>query len=378
MTAPSTARLAALRRASVAMLDGRDEAELRRQSHPELSPLLWHVGHVFFVENYWLAERIFGDTTITDRWRGLYFPEECDKNERSARLPDPATMHEWAQGIAAVNDRYWARAAGHGHRLLEQGYLHAFICQHYAQHIETMRLAVAQLDLDKDFDFVRLDTPRPADAQRSVTVPAQRVQLGTDDIAAYDNEKPAHERDVGAFDVAESPVTNAQWLAFMHDGGYDRRELWDSDGWRWRCRHAIAYPQHWRPTHDGGWRVARHDNSAPIGEAPVHGIGWYEARAFARYARARLPAEHEWEAAARADKLGGTGRVWEWCDSAFQPYPGFTPFPYDGYSRPWFDGHHCIARGASVHTEVDVKRPGFRNFYPPTHRHVFAGLRLAW
>ena len=70
-------------------------------------------------------------------------------------------------------------------------------------------------------------------------------------------------------------------------------------------------------------------------------------------------------------------QVWEWCDDAFAAYPGFSPFPYDEYSLPWFDGAHFVARGASRHTEADVIRPGFRNFYPPTHRHVFAGLRLA-
>lgn len=376
MAAQPSFRVETLRRTSLVLLNGRDENALRRQAHSELSPLLWHVGHVFFVENYWLAERVFSDTSITTPWRSLYFPEACDKGRRSARLPGPAAMRDWAQQVAAVNDRYWARAANHSHPLLDRGYLYAFICQHYAQHIETMRLATAQLDLDSDHGATMLDTPRRV-SERRVIVPIQRVRLGTDDIAAYDNEKPVHERDVEAFDVATAPVSNAEWLAFMHDGGYDRHELWDDDGWRWRCHQAIAHPQHWRPV-EGGWRIAHADHPRPIGDAPVHGIGWYEARAFARYARARLPAEHEWEAAARTDRLEATGHVWEWCDNAFKPYPGFTAFPYDGYSRPWFDGHHFVVRGASRHTEADVKRPGFRNFYPPTHRHVCAGLRLAW
>lgn len=358
------------------MLNGRDETALRRQPHPELSPLLWHVGHVFFAENYWLAERIFGDHSITDSWRELYFPEQCAKQARSTRLPGPAAMREWTEEVAAANDRYWARAAQHRHELLEHGYLHVFLCQHYAQHIETMRLAAAQLDLEESLGVATLDAAAGASYQR-VRVPAQRVRLGTTAIDAYDNEKPAYEREVDAFDVATGPVSNAEWLGFMRDGGYDRHELWDDDGWRWRCIDQVDHPQHWRAV-DGGWHIAWHDNREPIGEAPVHGIGWYEARAFARYADARLPAEHEWEAAARSERLDATGQVWEWCNNAFKPYPGFTAFPYEGYSKPWFDGHHFVARGSSVHTEAEVKRPGFRNFYPPTHRHIFAGLRLAW
>ncbi|HET7313079.1 SUMF1/EgtB/PvdO family nonheme iron enzyme [Salinisphaera sp.] len=376
MTAQPDSRLAILRQTSQAMLDARDEAALRRQPRPELSPLLWHVGHVFFVENYWLAERVFGDTSVTDRWRRLYFPEACDKQARSARLPGPDSMRRWTAEIAAINDRYWAHATPEHHDLLRNGYLHAFICQHYAQHIETMRMAAAQLDLASDDGAAALDVAEPV-CNRRVSVPSRRVRLGTDSIDAYDNEKPTHERDVERFDIAGAPVSNAEWLGFMNAGGYDRHEFWDDDGWRWRCRHGIEHPQHWRPA-ENGWRIAWRGDPATLAEAPVHGIGWYEARAFARYAQARLPTEHEWEAAVRADKIAAAGQVWEWCDNAFKPYPGFTAFPYDGYSKPWFDGHHYVARGSSRHTEPEIKRAGFRNFYPPTHRHVFAGLRLAW
>lgn len=371
-----SARLRALRRASQTMLDDRAEADLRRQPHPELSPLLWHVGHVFFVENYWLAERVFGDRSITDRWRGLYFPEECDKRARSTRLPGPEAMLEWTGQVAAANDRYWNKAEQSHHALLEQNYLHAFVCQHYAQHLETMRLVAAQLDLTDDRHAATLTTPDSVRDER-VRIPTQTRRVGTDGIEAYDNEKPAHEREVAAFDLAARPVSNAEWLGFMQAGGYDRHELWDDSGWRWRCHNEISHPQHWRPV-DGGWHIAWPALHDAIAAAPAHGISWYEARAFARYAGARLPAEHEWEIAARSDQLGGTGQVWEWCDTPFYPYPGFAAFPYDGYSTPWFDGHHYVTRGASLHTEAEIKRPGFRNFYPPTHRHIFAGLRLAW
>ncbi len=72
------------------------------------------------------------------------------------------------------------------------------------------------------------------------------------------------------------------------------------------------------------------------------------------------------------------GQAWEWCANAFHPYRGFQPFPYDGYSLPWFDGRHFTLRGASPLTRTEIRRPSFRNFYQTHQRHLQAGLRLAW
>lgn len=376
MTPNASTRIAQLRTTSLSMLDGLSAVEQRAQPHPELSPLLWHVGHVFFMETYWLAERIFGDARVTDAWRDLYVPEICAKDERSARLPDADALSVWAAEVSAQNDAYWRAAAHHDHPLLRDGYLAAFLRQHYAQHLETMRLARAQLALAEGSPAHPSGIAAAAPDTPMRTVGPCSIALGTDDIAAYDNEKPVFTANLNAFSIAPQCVTNAQWLGFIQAGGYKRPEFWDDAGWTWRGAHAIEHPQHWRITAGGDWHIPA-DIDTDIANAPVHGIGWYEARAFARYADARLPREIEWEAAQRQGALADSDRVWQWCDDAFYPYPGFNAFPYDGYSRPWFDGAHFIARGASVHTEVDVRRPGFRNFYPPGHRHVFAGLRLA-
>ena len=376
MTINPPTRLPQLRDSSRAMLDGFDAGQLRRQSHPELSPLLWHVGHVFFVETYWLAERVFGDTRTTDAWRDLYFPEMCAKEARSTRLPDPDALRAWSHDVSRTNDLYWQRATDRDHPLLAQGYLAAFIRQHYAQHLETMRLAAVQLR--------RRENPNPtanviepcAPAGTTHAVAAHRAEIGTEGIEAYDNEQPSFTTAVASFEVAAAPVSNAEWLGFMRAGGYDTPAFWDEAGWAWRQANRIDHPEHWQRVGAHDWHIPT-DTAGPIGEQPVHGINWFEARAFARHARARLPHETEWEAAYRAGALDGCHQVWEWCDNAFCPYAGFRAFPYDGYSRPWFDGRHMVARGGSYHTEIEIRRPGFRNFYPPTHRHIFAGLRLA-
>ncbi|MBS63906.1 SUMF1/EgtB/PvdO family nonheme iron enzyme [Salinisphaera sp.] len=374
MTANPPTRIAQLRQASVAMLDGLSPAEQRCQSHPELSPMLWHVGHVLFMETYWLAERVFGDSSVTEAWRDLYVPEISAKDARSARLPDAADLRAWASALAEENDAYWQRANDVDHPLLTDDYLAAFVRQHYAQHLETMRLVRAQLALAADDVMPAAIEPAQPDG-RFETIAAHSVDIGTPTIDAYDNEQPVFTAHPATFAIAPYCVTNDQWLGFIQAGGYECREWWDAAGWAWREQAQVQHPQHWQPLADG-WAIAG-DTTPDVGARPVHGIGWYEARAFARYAGARLPRELEWEAARRAGVLGDVEQVWEWCDDAFYPYPGFRAFPYDGYSMPWFDGAHFVARGASVHSEPEVCRPGFRNFYPPTHRHVHAGLRLA-
>lgn len=377
MTQNAPSRLSQLRTACLSMLDGLSPAEQRAQSHPELSPMLWHVGHVFFVETYWLAERVFGDTTITDAWRDLYFPEIAPKESRAARLPDASALLRWTDEISRYNDGLWQRL-DMNHPLAADGYLAAFVRQHYAQHLETMRLARAQLA------YAALDRDRPTAVQACtpsddrVTVNAGDVTLGTANIEAYDNEQPTCTTRVDAFEISRRCVTNAQWLGFIEAGGYDNPALWTDAGWKWRQQSGVSHPEHWHRLAAGGWHIPSDDPHMALGEQAVHGIGWFEACAFAAHASARLPREVEWEAARRADRLANLDEVWEWCAGAFYPYPGFRAFPYDGYSRPWFDGAHFIARGASRHSEPDIKRPGFRNFYPPTHRHIFAGLRLAW
>jgi formylglycine-generating enzyme required for sulfatase activity len=122
-------------------------------------------------------------------------------------------------------------------------------------------------------------------------------------------------------------------------------------------------------------------------DAPVYGVNYYEASAYTTWLRqsgsvifsgVRLPHEYEWEAAAQLEVLDRRGEAWEWCGNTFHPYPGFTAFPYDGYSQAWFDGNHFVLRGGSLHTRPPIGRSTFRNFYNPDKRHIFSGLRVVF
>jgi len=372
-------RLAELQRATLSLLGRHDDDTCRRQHHPELSPISWHVGHCAFVETYWLRERLRGEGLLGPEHHALYFPENTPKSRRAPRLPARAELAGWVETLHADNRRAWREMLADGtDPLLQDGYLLLFVLQHYCQHLETLRMLLRQL-LPADAPPAPGGGGPAAPPARFVEIPAGRHRVGTDDHpGAYDNELPPRELELPSFSIAARPVSNAGYLGFLRDGGYHDERLWTAAGREWLRRTGAVAPGHWVRAGDGGWLLADADGLHAFDPAaPVAGLSLHEARAFARWAGCRLPHEYEWEAACRAGVLEDVGRAWEWCGNAFHPYPGFRAFPYDGYSTPWFDGTHYVLRGASGHTEPEIRRPGFRNFYQADQRHMFAGLRLA-
>ncbi|HEX4838552.1 MAG TPA: SUMF1/EgtB/PvdO family nonheme iron enzyme, partial [Solirubrobacteraceae bacterium] len=183
--------------------------------------------------------------------------------------------------------------------------------------------------------------------------------------------------------------SNASWLTFSEDGGYERREWWSDDGWSWKQENDIAQ--------DAGVATGHPD-------APVCHVSWFEAEAYARASGARLPSEAEWEkaagggpggnlgretgdgdrqgwdngkAGAETGVLEAVGRVWEWTSSRFDGYPGFVAHPYREYSEVFFGGDYRVLRGGSWATSPRVGTVTFRNWDHPIRRQIFAGVRLA-
>ncbi len=214
---------------------------------------------------------------------------------------------------------------------------------------------------------------------------------GSDDgDFAFDNETPRHAVLLAPYAIADRLVNCGDYLRFIEDGGYRRPGLWLSDGWAAVQAGGWQHPAYWLPPDevrlgapDGaprGWQVFGPHGVRPLDpHTPVSQLSFYEAAAYAEWAGARLPTEHEWEAAWDAPGIRQmTGHVWQWTRSSYDPYPGFRPLagPAAEYNGKFMVGQ-LVLRGSSVATPAGHTRPTYRNFFPPAARWQFSGLRLA-
>src|SRR5204862_7661253 len=91
-------------------------------------------------------------------------------------------------------------------------------------------------------------------------VPAGPFPMGSNDfVTTLDNERLQHEVFVKSFSIDHFPVTNAEFLQFVEEGGYHTPALWSTAGWRWRERHAVTQPLYWRLSVEG-WREVGEDS----------------------------------------------------------------------------------------------------------------------
>jgi ergothioneine biosynthesis protein EgtB len=383
------------------------------QSMPEASPVKWHLAHTtWFFETFVLEANVPNYRPFHAEFRYLF---NSYYEAVGPRWPQPRRGLLARPSIAEVYG-YRAHVDEQMTRLLESDNgrepngLRSLVVlgtQHEQQHQE---LIITDLKHAWGANQLRALYCQPAVSDCEpptngwVAFPEQLAWIGHHgDDFAFDNESPRHRVFVDGFELACRPVTNADFLAFIGDRGYQRPELWLSDGWAARQSAGWTAPLYWQQT-DGAWSAWTLAGERLIEPAePVCHINYYEADAFARWAGARLPTEAEWEIAAAGIPIAGHfqeagrfhpsagpavddggpvlqlyGDIWQWTASPYVGYPGYRPATgalgeYNGK----FMCNQVVLRGASCATPRSHARRSYRNFFRPDARWQFAGLRLA-
>ena len=387
------------------------------QPMDDASPPKWHLAHTtWFFETFLLKAFEAGYKSIDDRYETLfnsYYNGVGNPYPRPRRgflsRPTVGEVYDYRAHVDAAMAGLLYRDDDEVRRRIELG------LNHEQQHQELMLTDLKyNLGLNPLKPAYREDLDCEASRWRPLKFDDHAggiLSVGAGGPFCFDNELPRHKVLLEPFALADRLVTNAEFLQFMEDGGYETPALWLSDGWTavrangWNC------PLYWR-RQDGEWLEYRLGGERAVapGDPVVH-VSAYEADAYARWAGCRLPTEFEWESVAapldsRAGNFADDGRLhpagverperdgdrnpdsvagnqlfgdaWEWTSSAYGPYPGYrTPTGTLGEYNGKFMSSQLVLRGGSCATPRGHVRASYRNFFYPPNRWQFSGIRLA-
>jgi iron(II)-dependent oxidoreductase len=412
------------------------EEDLTAQHDPIMSPLIWDYGHIGYYEELWLLQSLLGRDPTSEEINDIYDASQYSRGERpDLNLMDRPGAERFLdevrrQAIEALENLPEEQFESGGD-LVRGGFVYRMVLQHEHQHNETMLQTLQLMQRETGYrPEPEVELPEsPGEEFKNgggmIFVPGARFTMGADEASfAFDNERPAHPRHLPGFYLDETPVTNREFIEFVEGGGYEEEGLWDPEGWSWITAEGILVPKHWYQKEPHDWWAQRFGFDEPLRlDAPVMHVSWYEADAYARWAGKRLPTEAEWEKAASWDPdtgevyyypwgeerphaggiranldqlafrpadvgsypagaspcgaLGMIGDAWEWTASDFDAYPGFQAYPYDEYSKVFFNEDYKVLRGGSWATRPASIRNTFRNWDHPIRRQLFVGFRCA-
>lgn len=444
-------RMREFRRRTLDLVADLDDNQMIGPRLPTVNPPLWEIGHVAWFAEFWVLRQLKKQRPLLKAGDELYNSTDVAHDTRwELLLPERArTLHYMHE----VFERSAEYIVGAKELSAAEFYFYLLALFHEGMHAEALAYTRQALGYPApQFTIANsIAATDPAPCVGDVEIPGGTYLIGAtaDFPFVFDNEKWAHQVKLDPFKIARAPVTNGDFLGFVETGGYRKQEFWSLDGWLWRhnggpfeLERSLAnffgrsvaanppaaatmtpldHPIYWRRAASGRWLQRIFNQERPLSEnLPVAHISWYEADAYCRWSRRRLPSEAEWEAAASFEfnaedpsrrhfpwgngapgeaqanldwRCGGVvpvgahgagdsalgcrqmiGNIWEWTADDFQPYPEFVVDPYKEYSKPWF-GTHKVLRGGCWATASLLIRNTWRNFYTPDRNDVWAGFR---
>ncbi len=427
---PLLERISDARRRSDALFEIVRQDAIFDRPIPERHRIIFYVGHLEAFDWNLLHENVFGLKGFHPEFDRLFafgidpvgggLPADQPRD-----WPSADAVRDYVRRIrAALDEKLSAISDSAG--FTRDGFpletLLNVAIEHRLMHAETLAYMLHQLPIER-----KIPQPGPRLLSSTPVIPEMiRVSAGPATLGlvrnggtfGWDNEFEAHTVDVPAFEIDRYMVSNGQFLEFMRASGYDTREFWTEDDWKWKSGHDVKHPVFWKKSGDA-WLYKTMFDEIPLPlDWPVH-LSHAEAAAYARWAGKALPNEQQWQHAAYGSahgeektypwgdkapdpKLGNfdfaswdpapvnayprcrsefgiegmLGNGWEWTSSVFGPFAGFEPFPfYRGYSADFFDGKHFVMKGGSARTAACMLRPTFRNWFQAHYQFVYAGFR---
>jgi ergothioneine biosynthesis protein EgtB len=392
------------------------DADATVQSMPDASPAKWHLAHTsWFFETMVLKAHRPNYRAYDDSFNYLfnsYYETVGARQPRPRRgmltRPSLEQIYAYRAHVDSAMERYLAASPPAAvAALIELG------CHQEQQHQELLLTDVLHLFAQSPLHpAYKAPSPLPVDSSERRACQFRSYEGGVFEIGhqgpgfAFDCEGPRHQALSEPYALADRLITNGEWIEFIEDGAYRSPLLWLSAGWAKVCEEGWNMPLYWENRDGEYWNMTLRGAQPVLLTEPVTHVSYFEADAFATWAKRRLPTETEWEHAAnslpvegnfvesgrlRPKPLSGAGTaghagslrqmfgdVWEWTRSAFLPYPRFraTEGAVGEYNGKFMSGQYVL-RGGSCVTPGSHIRASYRNFFPPEARWQFTGVRLA-